>query len=108
MKTGSLSVVTAALFASAVAFGAQAGNNPVDEDWWPSEFGADDQAGATNYITPEKRMAAAQLVKTGRVATQQSWPASDPVPGGAASDDNPPVPLALPRGASGPRPGVCR
>jgi kynurenine formamidase len=62
-------VLTVALFASAVAFGAQAGNNPVDENWWPSEFGADDEAGATNYITPEKRMAAAQLVKTGRVAT---------------------------------------
>jgi len=69
MKSKHLSVLTAALFASAVAFGAQAGNNPVDEQWWPSEFGADDQAGATNYITPEKRMAAAQLVKTGRVAT---------------------------------------
>ena len=24
---------------------ALAGNNPVDEKWWPSEFGADDQAG---------------------------------------------------------------
>lgn len=46
-----------------------AGNNPVDEQWWPSEFGADDQAGATNWITPEKRLAAAKLVKTGRVAT---------------------------------------
>ena len=48
---------------------AQAGNNPVDEKWWPSEFGPNDQAGATNYITPAKRMAAARLVKTGRVAT---------------------------------------
>ena len=47
----------------------QADNNPVDENWWPSEFGADDEAGATNWITPEKRIAAAQLVKTGRVAT---------------------------------------
>ncbi len=46
-----------------------AGNNPVDEKWWPSEFGADDEAGATNYITPEKRLAAAKLVKTGKVAT---------------------------------------
>jgi hypothetical protein len=69
MQTRHVSVLTVALFASAVAFGAQAGNSPVDENWWPSEFGADDEAGATNYITPEKRMAAAQLVKTGRVAT---------------------------------------
>ena len=64
-----LSILSAAVLASAVAFGAQAGNNPVEENWWPSEFGPDDEAGATNYITPEKRMAAAQLVKTGRVAT---------------------------------------
>ena len=69
MKRKHLSVLTAALFASAAAFGAQAGNNPVDEAWWPSEFGADDQAGGTNYITPEKRVAAAQLVKQGKVIT---------------------------------------
>ena len=51
------------------AVSAIAGNNPVDEKWWPSEFGADDQAGATNYITPAKRIAAAKLVKQGKVAT---------------------------------------
>lgn len=61
-------------FASAIAlaFGignAAAQNTPVDENWWPSEFGADDEAGATNWITPEKRIAAAQLVKQGKVAT---------------------------------------
>jgi kynurenine formamidase len=49
--------------------GAGAENNPVDEQWWPTEFGADDQAGATNYITPEKRLEAVQLVKQGKVAT---------------------------------------
>src|SRR5262245_4876934 len=48
---------------------AVAGNNPVDERWWPSEFGADDQTGAVKYITPEKRVAAAQLVKKGKTAT---------------------------------------
>ncbi len=69
MKTRHICILVAAAFGSAVAFSAQAGNNPVEENWWPSEFGPDDEAGATNYITPEKRMAAAQLVKTGRVAT---------------------------------------
>ena len=48
---------------------ATAENNPVDENWWPSEFGADDQAGATGYITPEKRVEAAKLVTQGKVAT---------------------------------------
>ncbi len=59
------------LLGAAVAAGgdARADNNPVDENWWPSEFGPDDQAGATNYITPEKRIEAAQLVKQGKVAT---------------------------------------
>ena len=59
------SIAACAIFAG----GAWAGNNPVDEDWWPTEFGADDQSGATAYITAEKRIAAAQLVKTGTVAT---------------------------------------
>ena len=49
---------------------AMAGNNPVDENWWPSEFGADDhQADAVRYITPEKVVQAAQLVKKGMTAT---------------------------------------
>jgi kynurenine formamidase len=35
--------------------------------WWPSPFGAKDQAGATNYITPEKVLKAVKLVKTGQI-----------------------------------------
>jgi kynurenine formamidase len=35
--------------------------------WWPSRWGADDQAGASNWITPEKVLAAVRLVKTGRI-----------------------------------------
>jgi kynurenine formamidase len=59
-------LAVALVTAAGVAF---ADNNPVDEKWWPSEFGPDDQAGATNYITPEKRIAAAKLVKQGKVQT---------------------------------------
>ena len=69
MYTKHLAALSAALVFGAAAFGAHAGNNPVDEDWWPSEFGADDEAGGTNYITPEKRLAAAGLVKRGMVIT---------------------------------------
>ena len=62
------------MIAAAFALGSTAGtglaqNNPVDEKWWPSEFGAGDRVGAVNHITPEKRVAAAQLVKKGRTAT---------------------------------------
>jgi kynurenine formamidase len=61
---------TSALFAFALFVSAAvAGNNPVDENWWPSEFGAEDNLGAVQRITPEKRVAAAQLVKKGMTAT---------------------------------------
>jgi kynurenine formamidase len=35
--------------------------------WWPSRYGADDQAGALNEITPAAVTRAAGLVRTGRV-----------------------------------------
>ncbi len=36
--------------------------------WWPHPiWGADDQAGASNWITPEKILQSVQLVKTGKV-----------------------------------------
>jgi kynurenine formamidase len=35
--------------------------------WWPSEFGADDQIGAANRLTPAKVLEAAALIKTGTV-----------------------------------------
>ena len=37
--------------------------------WYPSRWGADDQVGAVNLITPQKRVAAAALVKTGRTVS---------------------------------------
>jgi kynurenine formamidase len=53
----------------AYALSAGADNNPVDEKWWPSEFGAADEVGAANYITPQKRIEAVKLVKRGKTAT---------------------------------------
>jgi kynurenine formamidase len=35
--------------------------------WWPSEFGADDQIGAANRLTPAKVLEAARLIRTGTV-----------------------------------------
>ena len=57
-------LAVSALFAGA----AFAGNNPIDEPWWPSEFGPDDEMGASQYITPQKRIEAAKLVKKGKMA----------------------------------------
>jgi kynurenine formamidase len=35
--------------------------------WWPSKYGADDQAGALNEITPAKVLEAVRLVRQGRI-----------------------------------------
>ena len=43
------------------------GQTPIGPKWWPSEWGADDQRGAANRLTPEKVIEAAQLIKTGKV-----------------------------------------
>ena len=51
--------VSAAVMATCCASGAAA------SDCLPSEWGADDQIGAANRITPERTRAAAQLVKQG-------------------------------------------
>lgn len=65
----SIGFLSKTFLASALAVGfAHADNNPVDEKWWPSEFGANDEAGATQYITPQKRIDAAKLVKRGKMA----------------------------------------
>ena len=36
-------------------------------DWWPSRWGADDEAGASNWITPDKVLEAASLIQTGEI-----------------------------------------
>ncbi len=37
------------------------------DQWWPSRYGADDEQGTLNEITPDKVVAASRLVRTGRV-----------------------------------------
>jgi kynurenine formamidase len=68
-RTTLLSAVAATALMVGGAAQALETNNPVDEDWWPSEFGEGDQAGATNWITDEKRLEAVQLVQQGKVIT---------------------------------------
>src|SRR3984893_19351195 len=38
-----------------------------EQKWWPSKWGADDQAGASNHITPAKVLDAAKWIKDGKV-----------------------------------------
>jgi kynurenine formamidase len=42
-------------------------NTPIGPPWWPSRWGPTDEAGASNWITPEKVLAAAKLIKTGKI-----------------------------------------
>src|SRR5687768_14140538 len=37
------------------------------EKWWPSKWGADDEAGASNHITPAKVLDAAKWIRDGKV-----------------------------------------
>ena len=36
------------------------------QDWYPSQWGADDEIGAANRVTPESVLEAAKLIKTGK------------------------------------------
>lgn len=47
--------------------GRTAAPHPIGDHFWPSEFGALDQRGAANRITPQKVVEAARLVKSGDV-----------------------------------------
>lgn len=70
--TGATCLLTAVL---AKTTGAQqqaappANDKPFTENWWPSEFGPDDKAGAINRITPEYVMKSMRLVRQGKTAT---------------------------------------
>ena len=55
-------------------------DQPLRENWAPSEWGADDKAGSVNRTTPAMVLGAARLIKQGKVATlgkvyQQDMPA---------------------------------
>jgi hypothetical protein len=41
--------------------------NPFGKDWWPSPWGAADERGAANRITPAKVLEAVKLIKTGKI-----------------------------------------
>ena len=38
-----------------------------DKKWWPSKWGADDERGATNHMTPQKVLDAAKWIRDGKV-----------------------------------------
>jgi kynurenine formamidase len=38
-----------------------------DKPWWPSRWGKDDEAGATNWVTPVRVLEATKLIRTGKI-----------------------------------------
>ena len=38
-----------------------------EQKWWPSKWGADDQAGASNHITPQKVLDTVKWIKDGKI-----------------------------------------
>jgi hypothetical protein len=40
---------------------------PIGKRWWPSPWGADDQRGAANRLTPEKVLEANNLIREGKI-----------------------------------------
>lgn len=56
---------------------AQVNDKPLEENWWPTEWGPDDKAGAVNRTTPEMVLEAIKLVKQGKVATLGKLYAAD-------------------------------
>ena len=60
-------VVLLALLALAPLFPQPQSETPIGPQWWPSRWGADDELGASNWITPDKVLGAAKLIKTGHI-----------------------------------------
>lgn len=46
---------------------AAAQDTPIGPKWWPSRWGPQDEAGASNHITPQKVLEAVRLIKTGKI-----------------------------------------
>ena len=79
LKAAALAGAAGALCA-ALALGAAAqefNDKPLQENWWPTEWGPDDKVGAPNRTTPEIVLKAVGLVKQGKTATLGKLYASD-------------------------------
>ncbi len=74
IKFLAVGALTATLLVGGFLFGDAASaqestTKPFDENWWPTEWGADDKVGAPNRTTPDILLKAVKLVKQGKTAT---------------------------------------
>src|SRR5262245_525744 len=55
---------------------------PIGPKWWPSEWGADDQRGAANRLTPKKVLEARDLIAAGKIyQLGREYESGMPIPG---------------------------
>jgi kynurenine formamidase len=66
---GAVGLLGLGLTQAVLAQDQQVNDKPLEENWWPSEWGPDDKAGSVNRTTPEMVMKAVGLVKQGKTAT---------------------------------------
>jgi kynurenine formamidase len=64
--TGAVAGTVAGKFSLAPVSTAQA-QESMHQPWWPSKWGADDEAGSTNHVTPRKVLEAVRGIAEGRV-----------------------------------------
>jgi hypothetical protein len=64
--------------AAAPALTQGANDDPITQNWSPSEWGADDKAGSVNRITPDKVLKAVKFVKQDKTAFLGKVYAQDP------------------------------
>ena len=58
---------------------------PIGMKWWPSRWGAEDQAGASNWMTPEKTLDAVKWISNGKVTRiGRLYEHGSPTPGARA------------------------
>lgn len=60
-------MIVGAIFSLVSIRAGLAQETPIGPKWWPSEWGADDQRGAANRITPQKVLSAAALITQGKI-----------------------------------------
>jgi hypothetical protein len=66
MTHGIVSAPSWRIMSSVLAACMLLGGSVAAQDWYPSKYGADDEIGAANLLSPEKVLAAAQLITTGK------------------------------------------
>src|SRR5690606_2087584 len=59
--------ITLCLALTVGAVHSAAAQTPAGPEWWPSEWGADDERGAANLVTPAKVLEATALIREGRI-----------------------------------------